>query len=155
MRPVILSLAVGLLTFPGSLLAAPKISCVLNETATLSTTQTLSFDPDGVIQIEQSFGDMEIEGWDRAEVEITTIRPSVAGPSATLTALKQGEDRLKISTGRAERGRMGLQYIIKAPARATLVLHHYAGGIRFAHFAGDVEVSNPAKSGSGSRNIKW
>ncbi len=155
MRAVLFSLAVGLLTFPGSLCAAPKLSCDSNEGARLSTTQTLSFDPDGVIQIEQSFGDLEIEGWDRAEVEITTIHHSLASRSMTLTALKQGEDRLKISTGRAERGGTGLQYIIKAPARATLVLHHHAGGIKFAHFAGDVEVSQPSKGEAGSRNIKW
>src|SRR5690349_21445248 len=105
MRALLLSFVAGLLILPGGLQAGSR------ERASISSTQTLSFDPEGVIQLEQSFGEVQIEGWDRPEVEITTIRSTQkkytdADRAAAekelegiaITAVKQGEDRLKITT---------------------------------------------------------
>src|ERR1700675_5070233 len=105
MRTISASLVAGLLILPLSLQAGSK------EKAMLSSPQTLSFEPAGVIQLEQSFGDVEIEGWDRPEVEITTIRASQKTyreeeraeaekdlDGIAITAIKQGEDHLKIPT---------------------------------------------------------
>jgi len=120
----------------------------------LSNTQTLSFEPAGVIQLEQSFGDVEIEGWDRPEVEITTIRPAEAGKdldSIAITAIKQGEDHLKITTEFPARNlkrplggktNADLKYVIKAPAQAKIVVHHDIGQVQVVNFTSDIEVTN-------------
>jgi hypothetical protein len=130
----------------------------------LANTQTLSFDPTGVIQVERSFGDVEIEGWDKAEVQITTIRSTQQSyadedlaaaekdlSEIAITAVKQGEDRLKISTDfpsrsttRLLRSRTStdLKYVIKAPAQAKIVVHHDIGQVNLVNFRGDIEVTN-------------
>lgn len=158
MRTILPLLAAGMLIVPLSLQAGSK------ERATLSNTQTLSFEPAGVIQIEQSFGDVEIEGWDRPEVEITTIRSTQKEYTEderaeaekdldriAITAIKQGEDHLKITTEFPSRNlkrplqgkaNADLKYVIKAPAKAKLVVHHDIGEVRVVNFTSDIEVTN-------------
>ena len=158
MRSVCVCIVAGLLMLPGLLQAGSK------EKATLSSTQTLSFEPAGVIQLEQSFGDVEIEGWDRPEVEITTIRSTQKTyteeeraeaekdlDQIAITAIKQGEDHLKITTEfpsrnakRPLRGKTNadLKYVIKAPAHAKLVVHHDIGQVKVVNFTSDIEVTN-------------
>jgi hypothetical protein len=160
MRAVFLSLAVGLLILPGGVQASTRE----REKASISSTQTLSFDPEGVIQLEQSFGDVQIEGWDRPEVEITTIRSTQRKyteseriearrelENIAITAVKQGEDRLKITTQFPSRRMAGplrgktdadLKYVIKAPAQAKLVVHHDIGQVTVKNFTSDIEVTN-------------
>src|SRR2546421_8522665 len=162
MRALLLSFVAGLFILPGGLQAGSR------EKASISSTQTLSFDPEGVIQLEQSFGEVQIEGWDRNEVEITTIRSSqksyteserVAAEreleNIAITAVKQGEDRLKITTQfpsrrpsrQQQRGPLAktdadLKYVIKAPAQAKLVVHHDIGQVTVKYFKNDIEVTN-------------
>src|ERR1041384_4696636 len=128
MRTLYVWIVAGMLILPGLLQAG---SAGTRERATLSSTQTLSFEPRGVIQLERSFGDVEIEGWDRAEVEITTIQsePDSDPDAVAVTAVKEGEDHLKITTefasGDSEaKPHPDLKYVIKAPACAKLVVHH-------------------------------
>lgn len=159
MRALYFSIVGGLLIF------ATVLQAGIKERPTLSNTQTLSFDPVGVIQLEQSFGDVEIQGWDRPEVEITTIRSTqneCSGSSRSsaeedlnniaITAVKQGEDHLKITTEFASRNllkrplrgktKADLKYVIKAPAQAKLVVHHDIGEVRVVNFTSDIEVTN-------------
>src|SRR5258708_2905898 len=158
MRAVVLSFVAGLLILPVGLQAGSR------EKASISSTQTLSFDPEGVIQLEQSFGEVQIEGWDRNEVEITTIRSSQKSYTASerieaekglegiaITAVKQGEDRLKITTqfptrrtNRMPRSKTDtdLKYVIRAPAQAKLVVHHDIGQVMVKNFKNDIEVTN-------------
>jgi hypothetical protein len=163
MRNVSVSLAAGLLILASSLPGRAKEN-EPKKKATLSNTQTLSFEPAGVIQLEQSFGDVEIEGWDRPEVEITTIRSSQKTyseaeraeaekdlDSIAITAIKRGEDHLKITTEfpprnlkRPMRGKSNadLKYVIKAPAQAKIVVHHDMGEVKVSNFTNDIEVTN-------------
>jgi hypothetical protein len=46
-------------------------------------TEHLSFAPGGTIGLNNSFGSLTLEGWDRSEVEITTIK--------SIDALKIGD----------------------------------------------------------------
>ncbi len=114
------------------------------EPATLSSTQTFSFDPQGLIQLEQSYGDVEIQGWDRPEVEITTIRTKQQKTdNISITAVKDGEDRLKITTQfPSHKSDADLKYVIKAPAQARLVVHHDMGDVKVTNFTSDIEVTN-------------
>lgn len=158
MRAVFLSFVAGLLILPWGVQAGSR------EKASISNTQTLSFDREGVIQLEQSFGEVQIEGWDRPEVEITTIRSTHMKYTEServeaekelegiaITAVKQGEDRLKITTQFPSRklsrplwGKTNteLKYVIKAPAQAKLVVHHDIGQVTVKNFTSDIEVTN-------------
>jgi len=159
MRAALLSLFAGLLILPGAVQAGSR------EKASISTTQTLSFDPEGVIQVEQSFGEVQIEGWDRPEVEITTIRTTqkkfteseraVAEKELegiSITAVKQGEDRLRITTQfpitrrtnrpLSAKADTDLKYVIHAPIQAKLVVHHDIGQVTVKNFTSDIEVTN-------------
>jgi hypothetical protein len=159
MRSFCFTIVAGLLILPAFLQAGSR------EKATLSSTQTLSFDRDGVIQLEQSFGDVEIQGWDRPEVEITTIKSTQKKyndveraavekdlDNIAITAVKQGEDHLKITTEfparhvskRPVRGKTNadVKYVIKAPLQAKLVVHHDIGQVSVVNFTGDIEVTN-------------
>jgi len=163
MRSAVYTLLAAVIVSP-AIMAGRSTQCPISrEKASLSDTQTLSFDPAGVIQLERSFGDVEIEGWDRPEVEITTIRTShkkyaqqeLAAAERDLnriaiTAVKTGEDQLKIMTdfpAHAAASLHGkpdteLKYVIKAPARAKIVVHHDVGQVNVANFLGDIEVTN-------------
>lgn len=155
MRAIHVWMLAGLLILPGFLNAGSR-EAGSRDKATLSSTQTLSFEPAGVIQLEQSFGDVEIEGWDRAEVEITTIRSSQNAfteeerveiekdlDRIAITAVKRGEDHLKITTGfPSHKTKPGLRYVIKAPANAKLVVHHDMGQVTVSNFTSDIEVTN-------------
>lgn len=158
MRSAVLFLIAGLSILPFGLQAGSR------ERASISNTQTLSFEPGGVIQLEQSVGEVQIEGWDRPEVEITTIRSTQtkyteseraeaekALEGIAITAVKQGEDRLKITTQFPSRRSSGLlhdkknadlKYVIKAPAQAKLVVHHDTGQVTVNNFTSDIEVTN-------------
>ena len=46
----------------------------LKEPAQKTTTESLDFAPGGTIRIYGSHGDVNVEGWDRPEVEITLIK---------------------------------------------------------------------------------
>ena len=128
----------GLLILPVSLFAGSI------ESGRRSDTQTLSFERGGVIQLERSFGDVDIEGWDRAEVEITTIRtfePEKDSDTVAITAVKQGEDHLKITTQHTKT-KPDLKYVIKAPLQAKLIVHHEMGQVSVVNFTNDIEVTN-------------
>jgi hypothetical protein len=160
MRAVFLLYVAGLLILPGILQAGYK-----DRDPMMSRTQTLSFDPGGVIQLEQSFGDVEIQGWDRSEVEITAIRSTFKHhteaeraeaqeelDNVAITAVKHGEDHLTITTefpsakvskkSLQARANPDLKYVIKAPAHAKLVVHHDIGQVRVVNFTSDIEVTN-------------
>jgi hypothetical protein len=160
MRSVVLSILVAAATLPALVASGSMGSVIPSPTAVLCDTQTFSFDPTGVIQLERSFGDVRIEGWDRPEVEITTIRSTHARKDAaqaerdldkiSITAVKQGEDLLKITTdyssgvGHSLRTKpeTDLKYVIKAPAKAKIVVHHDVGQVKLVNLTGDVEVTN-------------
>jgi hypothetical protein len=163
MRAIFALLTAGLAVVPAGLQAKSNTEALPRERAMFSSTQTLSFDPRGVIRLEQSFGDVEIQGWDRPEVEITTIRSTDKRDtvpewleakkeldSIAVTALKQGEDELTITTDfpgrRLVRNLPGkndadLKYVIKAPLHAKLVVHHDIGQVLVSNFASDIEVT--------------
>lgn len=42
--------------------------------AQISTTERVNFAAGGIIRLTGSFGDLNVEGWDRPEVEITVIK---------------------------------------------------------------------------------
>src|SRR5580700_2777066 len=56
-------------------IAAPLIAGGGNkQLIEITNTQSVPFQPGGAIHVDHSYGQLWIEGWDKPEVEITTIK---------------------------------------------------------------------------------
>jgi hypothetical protein len=130
----------------------------------IETTQSMSFTQDGEILIQGSFGELELEGWDRSEVEIT-IRKGTRKKypleeqekalrflnSVEVIATGQSANHLVISTSfpdrslftRPLRGKsnIDLSYKIKAPRTVKVAIEHDTGEVNIRNISGDIKVT--------------
>jgi hypothetical protein len=143
----------------------------LRQRPQLTTTEHAILAPGGTVRIENSYGDVSVEGWDRPEVELTAIRsqPGLYGERerARLTQnlekvrvrmeLKSAGE-LVISTQFPSRSglvfaplppktRVGveLEYRLRVPRDAHLVIHHKDGQVLITDVSGEIEAT--ARSG--------
>jgi len=115
----------------------------------------VSFQPGGIIRLENSFGGLAVEGWDLPEVEITVTKsidheyePKQREQAAKrlervhVNTQRRSDTELAISTTTASR-RTGvtLQYEIHAPRNSRLLIHHH-GFLLVSDITGDVEATN-------------
>jgi len=145
------------------LLALPLLADDLLK-ETLSTTHTDRFNVPtaGAITIKNSFGEVDIDGWDRPEVEVTVVRSSehfydAAGRAeaqrslegAQIKAAQDGND-VVISTayipwngahGLSRRHEIGISYRIKAPRASKLIVDHNSGGVNISDISGDIHAT--------------
>ena len=128
------------------------------------TTERAEFAPGGAIQVSGSVGELNIEGWDRAEVEITvtrsTFRPDTPRERdlarRRLNAIQVSVDRkspaeLAIRTTFPKRGfwahaahcRPGIQmdYRIRVPRDTRLAIRHSGGDVVVYDVSGAIEAS--------------
>jgi hypothetical protein len=120
-----------------------------------TNTERVSFQPGGIIRLENSFGALTVEGWDRPEVEITVTKsidreyePKQREQAAKrlervhVNTQRRSDTELAISTTTASR-RTGvtLQYEIHAPRNSQLLIHH-RGFVLVSDITGDVEATN-------------
>jgi hypothetical protein len=135
------------------------------------STERVNFAPGGTIRLNDSFGYLMVEGWDRSEVEITAIK-SIETYYETkereqaaqrlerihIFAERRSGAELAISTAlpsrsrllpppwrRKTKGGVTVEYQIRVPRDSRLVIHHGGGYILVSNVTGDVE----ATSGSG------
>ena len=124
-----------------------------------TTTQRAELGPGGAVRIDGSLGELDIQGWDHAEVEITLTksvwRSSHDEAARTLDSVRVKADRkgadLEITTlfpsrnpiTRPLRGKtvVSLQYLIKVPHDARLVIHHDGGDVRLQGITGAIEAT--------------
>jgi hypothetical protein len=130
----------------------------------LSTTHTERFNipAAGAIKLENSFGEVDIDGWDRPEVEVTVVRSieHLYGAkdraeahrsleSAQIRAQQDGND-IVISTAYlpgkgtrlvSRRSEIGISYRIKAPGASKLIIDHTSGGVTVSNISGDIHVT--------------
>ena len=121
------------------------------------------FSSGGVIEIQDSFGQVKVEGWDLPEVELTVVKSSqkeytpteMAAAIADLDRILIGterpsDDHLIITTSfptrklpRPLRGKSNVQleYRIRAPRQTRLVIRHDVGDVEVNNIAGDMKVS--------------
>lgn len=131
----------------------------------LSATQTETFHPvaAGSIRLENSFGEVDIEGWDRPDVEITITRSTERDYSAGDRAeaqrrlesvkigAKQDGNDVVITTSfpprsvflhpLARRSDVLIHYEIRAPRASRLIVHHNSGGVNVNDLRGGVDAS--------------
>ena len=130
----------------------------------LSTTRTERFNvaAAGAIRLENSFGEVDIDGWDRPEVELTVVRSSerLYDPngraeaqrrldSVQITAKQNGND-VVISTAYPPRNRfvhplsrrsdIEIRYRIRAPRASKLIIGHNRGGMNVSDISGDIHA---------------
>jgi len=128
------------------------------------TTERVAFAPGGTIQVSGSAGVLNIEGWDRAEVEITVTRSTYRTDTPQerdlakrqlsaikVTAERQSPTELAIRTAfprggfwaRVAHRQSGVQmdYRIRVPRDSKLVLRHASGDVLVYDVAGDIDAS--------------
>jgi len=128
------------------------------------TTERVEFAPGGTIQVTGSAGELNIEGWDRAEVEITVTRSTYRTDTPQererakrqlsaikVTAERKSSTELAIHTAFPPRGfwarvahrrpDVQLNYRIRVPRDSRLVLRHSSGDVLVYDVAGDIDAS--------------
>ena len=130
----------------------------------VTTTDHAELAPGGTVRISAAYGQLDVEGWDRPEVEVTVTRSvwrrdtpqgrkqatellnhvvvkterKAAGEVAITTVLPS---RNLITRPLRSRTDVSLQYTIKAPRDAHLVIHHDSGDIRLEGVTGAIEAT--------------
>jgi hypothetical protein len=115
------------LTVPGPPLLAGEVPQQAGQT---SHTELLSFAPGGIIRFRNSFGDLYVEGWDRPEVEISSVRSI---PKVELDIIKSPEDSYKPPEDAASRlERVGILAERASPNELAISTTGYSHNF-FAH----------------------
>jgi hypothetical protein len=142
------------------------VTCLLagNEPAQrirINNTQRADFASGGALRIEHSIGELMVLGWDRPDAEITTVKFSKEyDPKEREKATKE-LDQVRISVEPRDRdlviktdfprhsvlstalhgARFDLEYYIKAPRDARLIVAHDVGGVHVEDMTGDISVT--------------
>ncbi len=129
----------------------------------VTTSDRVAFAPGGTIRFSGSVGQLNVEGWDRPEVEISLTRytESENVPARReqvtkelnlikVTTTGQGTKELTISTGMPARNhfarlfdgrtKWNLDYRIRVPRDSKLVIEHDGGDLTVYDVAGDIEA---------------
>lgn len=128
-----------------------------------SSTQSVSFQAGGAIQLNRSFGQLWVEGWDRPEVEITWTKSPDELYGANGQAATRLEDNVNVAVNRrsdseleittsvghfsrwrhpfSEEADLLMEYRIRAPRNSKLVIHHQDGTVLISNMLGDIEAT--------------
>jgi hypothetical protein len=134
--------------------------------AQITKTERVDFPPGGVLRLNNSIGELTVEGWDRPEIEITTIKSSKAS-----YGLQERENatrnlnQIQIKTERhgaevvvttefpryaifpppvpwhSGHANFDLEYRINAPRDARLVVEHNSGEVHIDNLMGDIQAT--------------
>ncbi|HEV3331024.1 MAG TPA: DUF4097 family beta strand repeat-containing protein [Bryobacteraceae bacterium] len=129
----------------------------------VTTTEHLDFSPGGTLRLQNSMGELTVEGWDRPEVEVTVTKSTKDAyaqreqESATRTLdrisvkTERHGDELVIATSIRHRSgppplpwrratHLDVEYHVKAPANTRLVVNHNTGEVHVDNLSSDIEV---------------
>jgi hypothetical protein len=132
-----------------------------------TTTELVDFAPGGTVRIEGSYGDLNVDGWDRPEVEVTVIKTLPYGyktkqpdqGAADLDRVRivtehKSPPEVTISTALPSRhlpwtppftrhttGGVMVQYEIHVPRDSRLAIRHGTGLVSVNNVAGDIDAS--------------
>ncbi len=132
-----------------------------------SSTERVNFAPGGLIRLNNSYGEMTVEGWDRPEVEITIVksmpfdyqakRPALASQhmeAVRIVTERRSDTELAIGTnlplrgghfstllGHTTKGGVMLEYQIHVPRDSRLAIHHGTGSVSVSDVTGDIEAT--------------
>jgi hypothetical protein len=134
--------------------------------AQVSKTQRMDFPSGGTLRLNNSVGVLTVEAWDRPDVEITTIKSTRADIEAgerekatrdldrrVNVATERHGDELVVTTAFPWHRPFGvfyplsgntsfdLEYRIKAPASARIVVDHSLGEVNIDSLVSDIQVT--------------
>jgi len=126
-------------------------SCLLLAADPVANTQHQDFAAGGTILLKNSTGELTIEGWDQPGVEITTVKSGKRSDDVKVTASRDGTE-LVIATDYPRHRRFlprpsvgardfELEYLVKVPRGAKVVVDHDAGEIHFDGLTGDIHAT--------------
>lgn len=146
--------AIGLLT-----------SCTLFAAEGVSVTEHMDFPPGGVLRLKNSIGELWVEGWDQPNVEITTIksmkgdldpkeREKAAGvlDKVRVASERHGDELVLTTSFPRLRGwprsyslgiatSFDLEYDIKVPRNARLIVEHHVGEVHVDELTADINAA--------------
>jgi hypothetical protein len=119
-------------------------------------TERMNFAPGGTIRIDESRGDVYVEGWDQPEVEVTVVKsmpyeykrkhPEEATKhldSVRVVTERKSATELTISTmhpGRKNTDAVIIEYEIHVPRDSKLVIQHAKGSVFAIGLTSDINV---------------
>ncbi len=118
----------------------------------VTKTERVSFAPGGTIRVEGSYGNLNVEGWERPEVEITFVkstqkyyrldqREKAAArlESVHVSTERRSNTELAISTSKS--GGVSVDYEIRVPRESRIEIRHGAGQVIVANVSGDIRAT--------------
>ncbi|HKD06155.1 MAG TPA: DUF4097 family beta strand repeat-containing protein [Bryobacteraceae bacterium] len=139
-RSSVLALSICLPLFAGAPL--PSVESV--------TTNRVDFSVNGTIRIENSTGELNIEGWDQPAIEVTVTRYAwnknenrVKGDLDRVPAAKPvvSGSEATISVPRDKLSGVRFDYRIRVPRGANLIIRHRSGDVVIEKVAGDIDAA--------------
>jgi hypothetical protein len=131
----------------------------------LSKTERIDFPSGGTLRFKNSVGVLTVTAWDRPDVEMTTIKSTkmevaAGGRAKAAHAL----DRVKVATERhgsdlviattfprhrpfkliyplSGQTNFDVEYLVKAPVNARIIVDHTLGNVNIDGLAGDIQVT--------------
>lgn len=130
---------------------------------TLTATDHTDFAPGGTIRVEGSFGHVMVDGWDKPEVELTTVKSMPYGYDKARATQQLGRVQVKlerrsatelsISTATPSRrhfpffssaaGPVTIDYELHIPRESRVIVHHEGGYVMASQVNGEIEATNP------------
>jgi hypothetical protein len=120
-------------------------------------TDHMDFPAGGLLRLKNSTGEVMVEGWDRPDVEITTVKSTkdaLAAPDrekaskeldeVRISVQRQGEELVittEIPRRRSLLKTFDLDYRIKVPMNARLAVDHGSGEVYVDNLASDMNVT--------------
>jgi hypothetical protein len=142
--------------FLGVLMAMlPSLSAEEFKRTQVTSTERVDFAPGGVIRLNNSYGDLYVEGWDQPAVEVVVIKtmPYNYQPKhpergaqrlerVLIRADRRSDTELAISTTRASHsGGVSVEYQIRVPRESSLVIQHGTGYVFVNNVIGDIQAA--------------
>jgi len=150
--------AAVVLSFP--MWAAPPL-----QTVQVVTTDRMDLASGGTVRLTNSSGDLAVEAWDQAAVEVALVRTTFrhAAPKEQeqaqqylnrirISVKRSGDGGVDVATELPARNWLGralhvpedfdLYYRIKVPRNAKLVIRHESGAVTVDGVAGDIDARN-------------
>ncbi len=94
--------------------------------------QHIEFPAGGTLHVKNSSGELDVEGWDQPGVEISSLE------SVHATIERHGNE-LDITSVHPKHD---LEYRIRAPRNARIVIDHYIGEVYVDDMTGDIRVTD-------------
>jgi hypothetical protein len=136
--------------------------------AQVTSTQHFDFAPGGTLRLNDSYGDLYIEGWDQSQVEVTVTKSTSYSdnPAELKDKLTPKLDTIKVAAERRsdtevvvtttwatradwapplpkkKQNGVHLEYRIFVPRNTRLIVDHHGGSVEVGNLIGDIEAAN-------------